>query len=74
MLRLRLRIDLTAYRLGHMPLSRQAALQLIEDTREEILRLFPDKDEVFDLVLRPRFVRILNERAVAEWGLADSMN
>ncbi len=60
MLRLRLRADLTAYRLRFQPMSRAQALQLIERTREEILELFPGKEDVFDLVLRPRFLRILN--------------
>jgi hypothetical protein len=74
MIRLRLRADLTAYRLGHTPLTRGEAIALIERTRAEILELFPEKGEVFDLVLRPRFLRILNERALAEWGEMDSVN
>ncbi|MBI4401022.1 MAG: hypothetical protein HY581_05275 [Nitrospirae bacterium] len=74
MTRLRLRVDLTAYRLGHTSLTRDEALALIERTRDEILELFPGKGEVFDLVLRPRFLRILNERALAEWGVVDSIN
>jgi hypothetical protein len=74
MFRLRLRADLTAYRLGHTPLTRKEGLALIERTRAEILELFPEKGEVFDLVLRPRFLRILNERALASWGMADALN
>ncbi len=74
MLRLRLRVDLTVYRLGYPDLPRGEALALIERTREEILELFPDKGNVFDLVLRPRFLRLLNERVLAEWGAADSLN
>lgn len=74
MIRLRLRADLTAYRLGHSPLTREEALALIERTRAEVLELFPEKGEVFDLVLRPRFLRIMNERALAEWGVADALN
>jgi hypothetical protein len=62
MLRLRLRADLTAYRLRLQPMSREQLLQLIERTREEILELFPGKGDVFDLVLRPRFLRIVDER------------
>ena len=62
MLRLRLRADLTAYRLAQSCLTRDQALELIERTREEILELFPGKEAVFDLVLRPRFLRILSER------------
>jgi hypothetical protein len=55
-------------------LSRQESFALIERTRQQILSLFPDKDGVFDLVLRPRFLRILNERALAESGIADAVN
>ncbi|HZC67503.1 MAG TPA: hypothetical protein VE201_02680 [Nitrospirales bacterium] len=61
MLRLRLRADLTACRLRLQPMSREQALTLIERTRDEILELFPGKDDVFDLVLRPRFLRIFND-------------
>jgi hypothetical protein len=74
MIRLRLLVDLTTYRLRYASLSRQEALALIERTHAHILSLFPDKDGVFDLVLRPRFLRILNERALAEWGIADAIN
>jgi hypothetical protein len=74
MMRLGLRVDLTIYRLGHTPMTREAALDLIEQTRQEILTLFPGKEEVFDLVLRPRFLRVLNERALAGWRILDSMN
>lgn len=74
MIQLRLLVDLTTYRLRYASHSRPEALALIERTREQILALFPDKDAVFDLVLRPRFLRILNERALAKWGLMDGMN
>ena len=74
MMKLRLLVDLTTYRLRYASLSRQEALSLIERTHEHILALFPDKGTVFDLVLRPRFLRILNERALAEWGIAGPMN
>ncbi len=74
MLRLRLRVDLTCYRLRVAQLSREEATALIERTKQEILDLFPGKEQVFELVLRPRFERILQERAWAEWGVADSLN
>ncbi len=74
MTRLRVLVDLTVHRLGHTELSREQALSLIERTRGEVVRMFPGKAEVFELVLRPRFRRILNERARAEWGIADSVN
>ncbi len=74
MARLRVLVDLTAYRLQYRALSRKQALSLIERTRGEVVRLCPGKAEVFELVLRPRFQRILSERARAEWGIADSVN
>lgn len=74
MAKLRILVDLTAHLLRNRSLPRWKALQLIEDVREAALGLFPDKGEVFDLILRPRFVRILNERALAEWGMTDSLN
>jgi uncharacterized Fe-S cluster-containing MiaB family protein len=38
------------------------ARRLIEETRAHILQQFPDKSHVFELVLRPRFNRIIDER------------
>ncbi len=74
MRQLRLLVDRTAYRLRWTPLGRDEAFALIEETRDKVLGLFPDKGEVFELVLRPRFMRFLDERALVEWGVADAMN
>lgn len=74
MRRLRLRVDRTAYRLRWGNVTRDEAQELIEETRREILEWFPDKGDVFDLVIRPRFERMLTDRALAEWGLGDAMN
>ena len=74
MTRLRVLVDVTVQLLAKAPLSREDTLRLIEEVRERVLELCPDKGDVFDLVLRPRFLRILNERALKEWGLADSLN
>ncbi len=38
------------------------ALGMIADARRAVLALFPDKETVFDLLYRPRFMRILVER------------
>ena len=73
-MRLRARVDLTCWRLRRAGLSREQGLELIARTREEILDLFPGKSEVFDLVLRPRFLRMLDEREWIKWGVADSIN
>lgn len=43
-------------------LSLGEALALMADARRAVLRLFPDKEPVFDLLYRPRFLRIVVER------------
>ena len=67
-------VDITAYWLKQGSFSHEEALSIIEHARGEILTLCPGKEEVFELVIRPRLLRILNERALAEWGSADSLN
>ena len=74
MIQVRMLVDSTSYRLRYTSLSREDALDMIEQTREEILVLCPDKGEVFELILRGRFMRLLNERMMVEWGIMDSMN
>jgi len=74
MTRLRRVADVTAYWLEHASFSHEEALSIIEHTRGEVLKLCPGKEAVFDLVLRPRFLRILGERALSEWGLTDALN
>jgi hypothetical protein len=72
--RLRATVDVAAYCLRGVSLSREESLDVIEHTRREVLKLCPGKEDVFDLVLRPRFMRILDERAMTEWGVVDAVN
>jgi hypothetical protein len=72
--RLRRAADVTAYWLERGAFSHHEALSIIEHARGEILKLCPGKEEVFELILRPRFLRILDERALVQWGRADSLN
>ena len=74
MIQLLVLVDLAAYRLAYKALAHEDALALVERTRDHVLALFPDKGEVFDLVLRPRFKRILDERAGADLRLTDAVN
>ena len=66
--------DVTLYFLARIPLSRTESLSVIDHARSEILRLCPGKEDVFDLVLQPRFLRAVNERVLREWGLKDCVN
>ena len=63
--RLRVLVDLTTSVLyQETSLTLEEARQLIRNTESSVLTLFPDKQQTFDLVLLPRFERILRER----WG------
>jgi len=61
--RLRLLVDVTAQVLAEdQSLTFCEALRLIEAARTASMRLFPDKEQTFDLVIRPRLERIVHER------------
>ena len=63
--RLRVLVDLTTSVLYQEPsLTLEEARQLVQNTESSVLMLFPDKQQTFDMVLLPRFERILHER----WG------
>jgi len=63
--RLRVLVDLTTNVLYQdAALTREEAQQLVWGAEKAILKMFPDKQQTFDIVLRPRFERILRER----WG------
>jgi hypothetical protein len=72
--RLKRIVDITAYWLEQGSFNHDEALSIIEHARGEILNLCPGKEDVFDLVIRSRFLRIINERALSEWSAADSIN
>ena len=72
--RLKRVVDITTYWLERGSFSHEEALSIIEHARAEILKLCPGKEEVFELVIRPRLLRVLQERTLAEWGRADSLN
>jgi hypothetical protein len=59
--RLRLLIDFTISLLYQSNLTLPEALKLTKDTKKAVLRLFPDKEHVYDLIYKPRFERILTE-------------
>ena len=60
--RLRRTVDVTCAVLRQAVLTREEALSLVTAARREALELFPDKGDVFDLVIAPRMERILQER------------
>jgi hypothetical protein len=59
--RLRRAVDVACALLRQGRFSRAEAVEIVAATREQALELFPGKGDVFDLVLAPRFARILDE-------------
>jgi hypothetical protein len=59
--RLRRMVDVACAVLRQGRLPRAEGEALVADTRRRALALFPGKEDVFDLVLAPRFRRILDE-------------
>ncbi len=66
--RLRRLTDLTCVLLARAPMTLPESARLVAHVREEAVRLFPGKESVFDLVLAPRFRRIIAERFVVPGG------
>jgi hypothetical protein len=61
--RLKKIVDRTAKSLTDDPLSEEEAREIIENTRRNVLVLFPGKEDEFELIYRPRFERLLELNA-----------
>lgn len=55
-------VDITAAVIAQGNISVLEACALLRLTRRHVLHLFPEKEKVFDLIHRPRFARIMQER------------
>ena len=60
--RLRRVVDVTCSLLRQPRVTHEEAVEMVAVARRQALEMFPDKAPVFDLVLAPRFQRILDER------------
>ena len=58
---LRLIVDLTSSVIAQGGVDREEAEALVAGTRRRALELFPGKEDTFDLVLAPRFARLIVE-------------
>ena len=54
-------VDLTTSLLVQQPMERDEAERLVAAARRRVLELFPDKEETYELILAPRFARLLAE-------------
>ncbi len=59
---LRFIVDLTAAQLRQGNLSVFESIHLMNSTKRLVLKLFPGKEETYDMIYQRRFERILNER------------
>lgn len=59
---LRCLVDITTAVIAQGNISVLEACALIRLTRRHVLELFPDKEKLFELIHRPRFARIMQER------------
>jgi hypothetical protein len=46
------------------------AFDILKNTRQAARNLFPGKDDVFELIYTPRFMRIIRERFLIAGGLS----
>ncbi len=51
-------------------LTLREAFEIMKNTKRAAMNLFPDKEQVFELLYSPRFRRIIRERFVIQGGLA----
>ena len=62
---LRMVVDFTANVLAQGRLERTEAEELVAAARRNVLGLFPDKEDTYELIPAPRFARLLDEYAPA---------
>ena len=59
---LRFLVDFSILSIQQNDLSFEEASKLAEDAKQAACNLFPGKEEVFELIYRPRFQRVIRER------------
>jgi hypothetical protein len=58
---LRLMVDLTISLISQGKMTREEAMEHFLKVKEFALRLFPGKEEVFEIIYAPRFKKIIND-------------
>jgi hypothetical protein len=59
---LRFLVDFSVLSIQQGDLSLEEALKLVEDVKRAACNLFPGKEETFELIYRPRFSRVIQEK------------
>ena len=59
---LRFLVDFSILSIQESDVSFEEALKTLEDVKRVACNLFPGKEETFELIYRPRFLRVIYER------------
>ena len=59
--RLRFIVDFALEFIRTQDINHDNAITIVEGVRKHTLKLFPGKEEAFDIIYAPRFKRVLNE-------------
>jgi hypothetical protein len=59
---LRFLVDLSLVSIQQEVLCLEDAEKVVEDVKQAACKLFPGKEETFELIYRPRFQRVIQER------------
>lgn len=59
---LRLLVDFSLAYLAQTEMPLEEAQSVVEGVKKQALRLFPDKEDTFDLIYLPRFRRLLRDK------------
>jgi hemerythrin-like domain-containing protein len=60
--RLRFIVDFAIEYIRSQKLNHEEAIRIVEGVRKHALKLFPGKEDAFDIIYAPRFKRVLNEK------------
>ena len=60
--RLRFIVDFALQYVSTQDIGQDEALRVLEGVKKHALKLFPGKEETFDLIYVPRFRRVLNDK------------
>jgi hypothetical protein len=60
--RLRFIVDFALEYIRTQHITHEEAISVVEGIRRHALKLFPGKEEAFDIIYAPRFKRLLNEK------------
>ena len=60
--KLRFMVDFALEFIRTQDINHDSAITVVEGVKKHTLKLFPGKEEAFDIIYAPRFKRILNEK------------